>query len=476
MDARELEKTILARYDEIARAFARAARGNGSGEGDTRAAGSYEAGERCRSPQGEHPPAREGSGTLPGESGLGCARLADLVQLFPGETLLDLGSGPGLETIALARLVDPAPAYGLDALPSMVEVATENARRAGATNVTFITGTMEAVPLQDGAVDVVVSNCVINLSQDKERVAAEIWRVLRPGGRVAIADMVWLGAPPPWVRNAAQAWACCVGGALEAGQYPALLEKAGFVRVNARLLWTLDPTGLLAATAAPSSGPTQCCGPTPGPCHGPASAPGCGGTPAAAARACCDPAPAAAACCDPALGAGACCSPAPAQDQPLPPLAGALITARKPGTPGSQVSIREAGPSDLRLVERILEAARLPTAGVAEHLSSFLLACTPEGKVVGVAGLERYRSCALLRSLVVLPSWRGQGLGRRLVAAQIDRLTPATAVFLLTMNAQDYFRALGFRPVPRGEACAELAESPEFRGACPESATLMRLP
>lgn len=400
MGAHDLQRAILARYDEIARGFARATSRGGD------AAGSGQA------------------GSLPEASGLGCARLPGLVDLFPGEALLDLGSGPGLETIALARLVEPAPAYGLDALPSMVEVATQNARRAGVSNVTFLTGPMEAIPLPDQSVDVVVSNCVVNLSPDKARVMAEVRRVLRPGGRIAIADMVWLSTPPPWVRNAADVWACCVGGALEAAEYPALLEAAGFTDVSLRLLSTTHPT-----TAA------SCCSPAPG-----------------AHR---------------STGATA--------ESTLPGLGSALVTARKPGTTHTAVSIRKANPADLPLVERILQAARLPTAGVAEHLDSFLLACAPDGTVVGMVGLERYPSCALLRSLVVLPSRRGQGLGRHLVKSQIARLAPGTPVYLLTTDAREYFRSFGFRPVPRHQACGELAASAEFRGACPDSATLMAL-
>lgn len=416
MDKSELQKTILARYDEIARRYAQAA----------------DRGEQADHTGGKSASVGREHGPVGGESGLGCAHLWSLVELFPGETLLDLGSGPGLETIALARLVDPARAYGLDALPSMVEVATENARGAGASNVRFLTAPMEAIPLEDASIDVVVSNCVINLSQDKEQVAGEIRRVLRPGGRLAIADMVWLGTPPPGVRNTAEAWACCLGGALEAAQYPGLLERAGFADIHLRILWTLRP------------GDMSCCHPAPGP----------------------------ESCCHPALGQESCCGPS----APAPTLASALITARKPGAPASSFHIREATPGDFDLALRLLRAARLPTAGVAEHLSSFLLACAPDGNVVGMAGLERYRSSALLRSLVVLPSWRGQGLGRRLVTSQLARLAPGTPVYLLTTNAEAYFRRLGFEAVPREEVRAEVTASAEFQGACPQSATiLMRL-
>ncbi|MEW6399990.1 MAG: arsenic resistance N-acetyltransferase ArsN2, partial [Bacillota bacterium] len=231
---------------------------------------------------------------------------------------------------------------------------------------------------------------------DKERVMREICRVLRPGGRLVIADLVWLSRPPSWVRSAPEAWACCIGGALEATEYLGLLERAGFGSIKLR---TSDCAAGLAST---------------------------------------------------------------------------LVTARKPGAPGLGFQVREAQPEDIDLVLRILDAARLPTAGVAEHLPSFLLACTPDGNVVGVVGLERYHSSALLRSLVVLPSWRNQGLGRRLVASQLARLTPETPVYLLTAGAEAYFRSLGFEVIPRDQVCPEVKASAEFQGACPASAVAMR--
>lgn len=348
------------------------------------------------------------------DSGLGCARLTELVQVFPQETVLDVGSGPGLEAIELARRADPALVYGLDALPSMVRLAEDNARKAGVSNVRFLVGKMDDIPLESESVDVVVSNCVINLSQDKERVMREIWRVLRPGGRLCMADTAWLSSPPAWVREAPEAWACCVGGALEATEYPPLLERAGFVDVELNVLGAFDTSG------------KACCGST---CNS-------GG----------------------ALRLGS-----------------ALVGGRKPGGPPPHVEITEASPQDLDLMLRILRAAFLPTEGVRDHLPSFLLARSPDGKVVGVAGLERYRGSALLRSLVVLPAWRRRGLGRRLVDAQLASLSPGTPVYLLTQTAEEYFASLGFERVAREDVPAEVKESYEFRGACPDSAIVLRL-
>lgn len=435
----ELQQTILSRYDSVARRY------------------------RASPATGEHiapdaaPTTDEQSALIAGESGLGCARLSALVQLFPGENLLDVGSGPGLETIALARLVRPGLAYGLDALPSMVEVARGNTRRAGVENVMFLTGPMEAIPLEDASVDVVVSNCVINLSQEKDCVMGEIMRVLRPGGRLAIADLVWLGSTPTWARNSATAWACCLGGALEATEFPELLGKAGFTDVDVRVLWTLDPAALSGCGSAGS----------PGSCCGPAVEPEC--------------------CSGTAGRAGSLCSHTHVTESGGEHiLASAFVTARKPATGHNPaagtdahlaaIGIREATSEDLDLVLRILQAAGLPTAGVAEHLPSFLLAHAQNGTVVGLVGLERHPgSAALLRSLVVLPSRRGRGLGRRLVTSQIARLDPHTPVYLLTTSAEGYFRRLGFQAVAREEAPTEIQASAEFRSACPKTATLMRL-
>jgi SAM-dependent methyltransferase len=164
---------------------------------------------------------------------IGCANPVALAQLRPGEDVLDLGSGGGIDVLLSARRVGPTGrAYGVDMTTEMLELARANQQRAGVTNVEFLEGRIEAVPLPDHSVDVVVSNCVINLSTDKDAVLAEAHRVLRPGGRLAIADVVADHAPDPQLRADGTAWAACIAGALTRERYRTALTDAGFVDVE----------------------------------------------------------------------------------------------------------------------------------------------------------------------------------------------------------------------------------------------------
>lgn len=161
---------------------------------------------------------------------LGCGNPLLLADLQPGEVVLDLGSGGGIDVLLSARRVGPGGrAYGLDMTDEMLALARENAQKAGVTNVEFLKGQMESIPLPDASVDVVISNCVINLSPDKRAVLAEAWRVLRPGGRLAVADIVVLGRPlSPEMREQMSLWAECVSGAITEEEYRAELARAGF--------------------------------------------------------------------------------------------------------------------------------------------------------------------------------------------------------------------------------------------------------
>jgi arsenite methyltransferase len=160
---------------------------------------------------------------------LGCGNPTALATLLEGETVLDLGSGGGIDVLLSAKRVGPAgKAYGLDMTDEMLDLARENARKAGATNVEFLKGQIEAIPLPDNSVDVVISNCVINLSGDKRKVLAEAYRVLRPGGRFAVSDVVVRGKIPAQVRRSLELWVGCVAGALEETEFLALLDEAGF--------------------------------------------------------------------------------------------------------------------------------------------------------------------------------------------------------------------------------------------------------
>lgn len=164
---------------------------------------------------------------------LGCGNPTALIDLKPGETVLDLGSGGGIDVLLSARRVGPAgKAYGLDMTDEMLELARENQRQAGVRNVEFLKGQIEAIPLPDNSVDVIISNCVINLSADKDRVLREAFRVLRPGGRFAVSDVVTRGAVPDEVRKSMLLWVGCIAGALDEADYSNKLATAGFAAID----------------------------------------------------------------------------------------------------------------------------------------------------------------------------------------------------------------------------------------------------
>ncbi len=222
---------------------------------------------------------------------LGCGNPTALAQLDLGETVLDLGSGGGIDVLLSAKRVGPTgKVYGLDMTDEMLALANENKRKAGVSNVEFLKGEIENIPLPDNSVDVIISNCVINLSGDKARVLNEAFRVLRPGGRFAVSDVVVRGDPPPDVRRNMELWIGCVAGALEEMEYRDLLADAGFRRVDiepTRVYKAEDAAAFLAGTGldpatvapqiegkfmsafvratkpnrAPMAGADACCGP-----------------------------------------------------------------------------------------------------------------------------------------------------------------------------------------------------------------------
>jgi len=173
---------------------------------------------------------------------LGCGNPTALIELMEGETVLDLGSGGGIDVLLSARRVGPTgKAYGLDMTDDMLALARENQRQAGAVNVEFLKGEIENIPLPDNSVDVVISNCVINLSADKSRVLREAFRVLRPGGRFAVSDVVVRGEVPASVQQSMLLWVGCIAGALEESEYRAKLASAGFGSIG------IEPTRVYRA-------------------------------------------------------------------------------------------------------------------------------------------------------------------------------------------------------------------------------------
>jgi len=239
LDSAALREVVQAKYGEAARSVkkgAAASCGCGSGCGcgpDPITSDLYEKAETAG---------------LPAEAvlaSLGCGNPTALAQLAPGEVVLDLGSGGGIDVLLSAKRVGPAgKAYGLDMTDDMLALARENQRRAGVENVEFLKGEIEAIPLPENAVDVIISNCVINLSADKRRVLAEAFRVLKPGGRFAVSDVVVRGEMPPALRRNVELWIGCVAGALEEPEYRRLLAEAGFEEIE------VEPTRIYRAEDA----------------------------------------------------------------------------------------------------------------------------------------------------------------------------------------------------------------------------------
>ena len=222
MSAKELRVLVQEKYGSIARNLGEAQAGCGCGSGcgpsaDVITGNLYGSNETA---------------TLPTDAltaSLGCGNPTALAELQPGEVVLDLGSGGGIDVLLSARRVGPTgKAYGLDMTDEMLELARRNAREAGVTNVEFLKGEIERIPLPDSSVDVIISNCVINLSGDKPRVLREAYRVLRPGGRFAVSDVVVRGPVPPALRRNMELWVGCVAGALEESEFERLLLEAGF--------------------------------------------------------------------------------------------------------------------------------------------------------------------------------------------------------------------------------------------------------
>ena len=179
------------------------------------------------------------------QASLGCGNPTALAQLNPGETVLDLGSGGGIDVLLSARRVGPTgKAYGLDMTDEMLALARANQKQAGVDNVEFLKGEIENIPLPDDSVDVIISNCVINLSSDKDRVLREAFRVLKPGGRLAVSDVVVTGEIPAEIRKNVELWIGCIAGALRDSDYTAKLAGAGFENIE------LEPTRIYAVEDA----------------------------------------------------------------------------------------------------------------------------------------------------------------------------------------------------------------------------------
>lgn len=357
------------------------------------------------------------------EASLGCGNPTALAPLHPGETVLDLGSGAGLDVLLSARRVGPyGKAYGLDMTDEMLAAANANKEKAGAANVEFLKGYIEDIPLPDNSVDVVISNCVINLSADKTKVMSEIFRVLKPGGRVAVSDIVTTKELPDRLLRDLTAWAGCIAGALTDAEYRSKLTAAGFDDIELLVTSVYDLATL-----------------------------------------------------------GAKYLPDMTADE-LADLNGALVSAfvraKKPSlrlAPGSDYTLRPAAAADLPGIKLLLAANGLPSNLTPESLTAFLVA--EQQTIIGVIGLEIDGSSALLRSMAVASQARKAGVAAALVAGalQVAQHAGVREIYLLTETAATYFAKCGFTSVERAVVPPSLLKNSGLDRACPTSSTCMRL-
>ena len=363
------------------------------------------------------------------QNSFGCGNPLAFTAVQPGQVVLDIGSGAGIDCFLAAEKVGPTGrVIGLDMTPEMLERARQNAREAGYTNVEFRFGEAEKMPVEDASVDWVISNCVINLSPDKPAVFREIARILRPGGRISISDIVAQELPEP-VRQSRDAWTGCLAGAISEEAYASGLEAAGLrdVRVPARTVYDASQLkGLFAST---------CCGVGEAAGHDAAS-----------------------------LAEAA---------------AGKIWSARfegvkpHPASISREVTIEPAQAGDLPAIEVLLAEAGLPT-DAAPHLGDFLVA-RHRGQIIGCIGMEVQRPDALFRSLAVSPAYRGAGVGRRLSEALVGtaRDKGVERAYLLTTSIASLAESWGFRRIERDHVPAGIRDTTQFRGACCASAVAM---
>jgi len=354
---------------------------------------------------------------------LGCGNPTALAQLNPGEIVLDLGSGGGIDVLLSAKRVGPTgKAYGLDMTDEMLALANENMRKAGAQNVEFLRGEIEHIPLPDNSVDVIISNCVINLSADKRQVLTEAFRVLKPGGRFAVSDVIVRGGVPAAVKKNMELWIGCVAGALEEQEFLSLLRDIGFENAS------IEPTRVYKSEDAS------------------------------------------------AFLAGSGLDAETFAREIDGKFFSGFVRAMKPQAAPNAKShaIRRATQSDLTAIERLLVESKLPTAGVRESIEHFIVAESSD-VIIGAIGLEVFGDAALLRSAVVDSHSRSSGLGGELIR-QVIALAAELGVeklYLLTTTAENYFPRFGFVRTTRDAVPADVQNSAEFRGACPASAIVM---
>lgn len=358
------------------------------------------------------------------QASLGCGNPTALSDLHAGETVLDLGSGAGLDVLLSARRVGPyGKAFGLDMTDEMLAAANANKAKAGAKNVEFLKGHIEDIPLPEGEVDVVISNCVINLSTDKQKVFSEIHRVLKPGGRMAVSDIVLTKPLPEKLRQNVLAWAGCIAGSLEISEYKTKLAQAGFgdIEIQVTREYDLDDPFLRGMLSDFTQREINECN-------------------------------------------GAVVS--------------AFIRAKKPAhllVSEQEFTVTLAGQADFAQIHELLQQNGLPTAGVDPVTGKYYVAKSTE--LIGVVGTECYGASAMLRSLAVKPQCKKSGVAKALISKALDILKSdaITDVYVITNTAEKYLNRFGFVKVDRSEVPATVLNTSALGDACPASSTHMHL-
>lgn len=351
----------------------------------------------------------------------GCGNPLTEARIHPGETVLDLGSGAGLDLFLASEATGPfGKVIGLDMTDEMLETAAKNLN--GLDNVTLVKGYIEDMPLESGTVDVIISNCVINLSPDKEKVLKEAFRVLRPGGRFCVSDTVFVRPVTDRAVKNLAAWSGCISGALQETEYAGLLKEAGFEEVEIRRTKVFDIPDALAAFAFPDLDEEE----------------------------------------RREIGGA---------------LASALIFAKKPSVEpieGRDFFIRTAVPEDVPAIAALLEENGLSPLGVAASPENFLV--LEQNGIAAVAGMEIQGDAGLLRSLAVRLKDRKKGFGERMTYAIIDRGREqgVRTVYLLTETAERFFGRAGFTAARREDIPAPLMQSSALDRVCPQGSTVMK--
>lgn len=355
---------------------------------------------------------------------LGCGNPTALGNLYSGETVLDLGSGAGLDVLLSAKRVGPfGKAYGLDMTDEMLFEANANKAKSGLTNVEFLKGHIEEIPLAEGSVDVVISNCVINLSVDKDQVFQEIYRVLKPGGRVAVSDIVITKPLPEVVRQNMLAWAGCMAGALLDEEYKTKLAKAGFENIELQITRSYDLNTPAAEELLPGLVGEE-------------------------------------------------------RNEWNGAIVSAFIRGRKPSqklVASKDFNITLAEQGDFLHLHEILIENGLPTAGVDFGKGNYYIANGQE--LMGIIGAEQYGTAVMLRSLAIKPQFKKMGIAKQLINYALQQLkdTDVTDIYLITNTAEQYMTRYGFVRIERDKVPNTVLAVSALADVCPLSSICMHL-